>query len=270
VNELFATFGLLDWKPLVTALLLPPLPWLVMVLGAAWLRPRRPALAAMLLLLALTGGWLSHCQGFGALLERTLDVPPALSPARVADLRRNLAGRKPVVLMLGGGVQALAPEYGEAHLGDRALQRLHYALWLGRQLQAPVMVTGGTGLAGAAASAEAEVAARIAARDYGRPLRWVETESRDTRENARLSLQRLRTEGVTDVLLVTHGWHMRRALRAFEQAADQTGVGTRIVPAPMGMAEDSEQAALRWMPSPTGYRRVHQALREMVGWAAGA
>jgi uncharacterized SAM-binding protein YcdF (DUF218 family) len=188
----------------------------------------------------------------------------------VADLRRNLSGRKPVVLMLGGGVQALAPEYGGPNLGDRALQRLHYALWLGRQLQAPVMAAGGIGLASAPASAEAEVAARIAARDYGRPLRWVETESRDTRENARLSLQRLRAEGVTDVLLVTHGWHMRRALRAFEQAADRSGVDIRIVPAPMGMAEESEQPVLRWMPSPAGHRRVHQSLREIMGWAAGS
>ena len=45
---------------------------------------------------------------------------------------------------------------------------------------------------------------------------------------------------------------------------------TRIVPAPMGMAADDGQPLLQWLPSPEGYRRVHQVLREMLGQLAGA
>jgi uncharacterized SAM-binding protein YcdF (DUF218 family) len=151
-----------------------------------------------------------------------------------------------------------------------SMERLHYGLWLGRQLQAPVMVSGGIGRAQTLGSAEADVAARIASRDYGRTLRWLENASVDTRDNARKSLQLLRSEGITEVFLVTHGWHMRRSLRAFTEEAAKLGFATRIVPAPMGMAADDGQPLLQWLPSPDGYRRVHQVLREMLGWLAGA
>jgi uncharacterized SAM-binding protein YcdF (DUF218 family) len=270
VNETFAALGLLDWKPIVGALLLPPVPLLVLIL-LAWLqRGRRPVLAQLMLLLSMVGLWLSLCQVTGVWLERQLTVAAELSPARLIDWRRTLAGHKPVVVVLGGGVQGLAPEYGEAHLGSLSLQRLHYGLWLGKQLQSPVMVSGGAGPAQASGPFEADVANRIASRDYGRTLRWLEPGSRDTRENARRSLQVLREEGITEVFLVTHAWHMQRALRAFEQEAARVGFSAKLVPAPMGLATENESAALRWMPSPDGYRRVHSALREMVGLLAGA
>lgn len=270
MNETFAALGLLNWKPLVGILLLPPVPMVLAILLAWRLRARRPAAATLLLLASLLALWLSHCEAIGQWLERPLSAAPALSPTRLADLRRSLAGRKPVVLVLGGGTQALAPEYGEAHLPDRSYQRLHYGLWLSRQLQLPVMVSGGAGHAQAGGTTEAEVAARIAQRDYGRSLRWLESDSRDTRENARRSLMLLKPEGITDVLLVTHGWHMKRALRAFEQEAARSGAAVRILPAPMGMATASDNLLLQWLPSPDGYRRVHQALREWLGLLSGA
>lgn len=269
MNETFAALGLLDWKPVVGALLLPPVPLLLVLLLAWPMRGRRPV-AGGVLLLGLAGLWLSLCQASGEWLERHWVSSPAITPGQVSDWRRTLAGRRPVVLVLGAGTQPYSPEYGEAHLPPGSMERLHYGLWLGRQLQAPVMVSGGAGWSAGEGPLEAEVAGRIAARDYGRPLRWLETSSRDTRENARLSLQLLQREGITDVFLVTHGWHMRRALRAFADAAALGGSGARIVPAPMGMAAAKERPVLRWLPSPEGYRRVHQVLREMLGTLAGA
>ena len=194
----------------------------------------------------------------------------ALSPAQVAELKRMRPGRKPVVLVLGGGVQTLAPEYAEPHLPDSAFQRLHYGLWLARQLHAPVMVSGGSGYTQSGGAKEAAVANRIAERDYGVSLGWQETASHDTRENARFSLLMLRKEGITDLLLVTHGWHMARALRAFEQEAARTGFVARIVPAPMGLGEGVGSPVLRWMPSTEGYLSVHRILRELLGRVSGA
>jgi uncharacterized SAM-binding protein YcdF (DUF218 family) len=276
VNDFLAALGLLSWKPLAGALLLPPVPLLLIALLAWRVRARRPITSALCLLLATIGLWFSLCSITGQWLERQWAPTAALSPAQVSDWRRSLAGHKPVVLVLGGGVQRLAPEYGEAHLGTESMARLHYGLWLGRQLQAPVMVSGGIGRAQTAGPAEADVAARITSRDYGRSLRWLENGSVDTRDNARKSLELLRNEGITEVFLVTHGWHMRRAVRAFNEEAAKFGSGsgsgsaTRIVPAPMGVAADDGQAVLQWLPSPEGYRRVHQVLREMLGQLAGA
>ena len=270
VNETFAALGLLGWKPIIAALLLPPVPWLVMAVMAFRRLGRRHALGGWLLALALAGGWLSHCQAVGQYLETLVSPASALSPAQVAELKRTLPGRRPVILVLGGGVQALAPEYGEPHLPDSAFQRLHYGLWLSRQLQAPVMVSGGSGSRQAGGPIEATVANAIAQRDYGVTLRWQEAASRDTRENARFSLRMLRKEGITDLLLVTHGWHMARSLRAFEEEAARIGFVGRIVPAPMGLGESLGTPVLRWMPSPDGYRQVHRVLRELLGRVSGA
>lgn len=271
VNDIFSTFGVLDWKPWVSTLLLPPLPLLLMLLLAWWWQRRRPATATLLLMVAVVGLWFSHCQVTGALLERRLVLSPSLSIARVAELRRSAADNRSAVVVLGAGVRVLAPEYGESHLSNTAMQRLHYALWLSRQLQAPVMYASGAGWAQADAPDEATVAARIASRDHGRPLRWLETESHDTRGNARLALPMLQKDGINQVVLVTHGWHMRRALRAFEEEAARSGMAVRTVPAPMGLHADRHLTAMqRWMPSAEGHQRVYRALREWIGLLAGA
>ena len=268
MNEIVAAADLLSWKPLISALLLPPVPWLVLAMLAWWLR-KRP-IGTVMLSLALLGLWLSHCEAVGVLLEARLKINPVLSTARIAELERSLAARKPVVLVLGGGADALAPEYGEAHLTSMSMGRLHYGLWLAKRLHAPAMFSGGIGHGQIDGNAEASVAGRIASRDYQQPLRWQEDKSRDTRENARLSLTMLRSEGITDLLLVTDGFHMPRAMRAFEQEAERAGFTAKIVAAPMGLAVQITSPVRRWMPSIGGYRRVIHALHEMIGLLAGA
>ena len=270
MNEIFAAVGLLNWKPVVGALLLPPVPWLALIVLGGSLRRRRPAVGGLLLSAALAGLWLSHCQAVGQWLEHQISPATALSSAQLTELRQRLAGRKSAVLVLGGGTEPLAPEYGEAGLSDNALQRLRYGLWLARKVQAPVMVSGGAGHGQTGSPAEAAVAARIALRDHDRVVRWQESAARDTRENARFSLTLLRADGVTDLLLVTQGWHMGRALRAFEQESAKIGMTIRIVPAAMGLGVGSMPPLQRWLPSVEGYQRVHRALHEGIGLLAGA
>ena len=271
VNQVFATLGLLEWKPLVATLLLPPVPWLVMLLLAWWWQRRRPGWATFLQLTAVLGLWFSHCQVTGGLLERQLTVAPTLSTQRLAELRRSLPDGKTAIVVLGGGARELAPEYGESHLSPHSAERLHYAMWLTRQLPVPLLFSGGNGWGHPDGPAEAALAARMAQRDYGRPLRWQETQSHDTRDNARFSLPLLQKDGITQVVLVTHGWHMRRALRAFADEAARNGMALKLVPAPMGLVADRHVPTLqRWAPSNDGNQRVRQALREWIGLAAGA
>lgn len=271
MNQLLDHLALLDWKPPLSALLLPPVPLLALLLIAWCCRARHARLSALLTVLALAGLWLSQCLGTAALLERSLAVSPALARAQLAEWGHTAQRDRAVVLVLGGGVRAQAAEYGEPHLTALAMERLHYGLWLGRQLQLPVMYSGGAGHAQPDGPGEAGVAARIASRDFGQPLRWQEGGSRDTRENAHYSVQLLREQGIQQVLLVTHGGHMRRALRNFERAATAAGLELRVQPAPMGMLDlGATPAALRWLPSGDGNLRVRQALHEWLGWWAGA
>jgi uncharacterized SAM-binding protein YcdF (DUF218 family) len=271
VNDIFTFFGLLEWKPWVAAMLLPPVPLLGMLLLAWWWQRRRPAVSTLLLMVSVVALWFSQCQVTGALLERQLATTPSLSIQRLAELKRGMAAEKTAVVILGGGARALASEYGESHLDNLSMERLHYGLWLSRQLQAPVLFSGGTGWAQPGVPAEATIAARIASRDYGRNLRWVEGESNDTRGNARMSLALLQEDGVRQLLLVTHGWHMRRALRAFEAEVARLDLPVRVVAAPMGQVADRRLSVLqRWVPSSDGNQRVRQALREWIGLASGA
>jgi uncharacterized SAM-binding protein YcdF (DUF218 family) len=272
VNDVLAALGLLEWKPLASALLLPPLALLLLLAAGLLALRRAPVLGRVMVAGSLLSMWFSQCEAVGGWMESQLAAPyPAVSPQMLAEWQHTLAGQRPVIVVLGGGREALAPEYGTADLDGRSLQRLRYGLWLARQLhQVPVLFSGGAGLAARDGASEAEIARRVAERDFGQRLRWLETESRDTRENARYSLNQLKREGVTDVLLVTHGWHMRRALRAFEDETQRQGLALRILPAPMGLAAPDTEVWRQWLPSAEGQVRVQRSLREHLGRWFGA
>lgn len=268
VNSLFASLGIESLKPVITALILPPVPLLLLVLvGARLLLPRR-GLGWIVILISVALLWLSATTGAVRLLGQVLQAPPALSFDRVRELRAEAVAKKPLaIVILGAGSEPFAPEYGVSSLQSGSLERLRYGLWLAGQTGAPIAFSGGTGYAQEGSTSEARVAAKIAADEFGRPIRWVEGESRDTRENATLTMALLRSAGINHVVLVTHGYHMPRALRAFTEAA---GPGVQVEAAPMGLAKNLEAPVLEWLPSATGFRDMRQLLRELVGSAAGA
>lgn len=270
MNSLLTLLGIESWKPVLTALAMPPVPFLLLVLvGARLILPRR-GLGWLVILLSVAGLWLSATTGMAQALTRYVLKPPAaLSTDRIAELRTAARAKQPAaIVILGGGMEPLAPEYGVANLTDSSLERLRYGLWLGRETGLPVAFSGGVGWAQREdATAEARTAARIAEREFNRPIRWVEAQSRDTRENALRSVGMLKADGITQIVLVTHGYHMPRARRLFEEAAAGT---MTITPASMGMAQRLQTPVLEWMPSTEGFQGVRRALRELLGLAVGA
>ncbi len=269
MNSLFASLGIESWKPVVAALLLPPVPLLLLVLiGARLLLPRR-GLGWLVILASVALLWLSACTGAAQLIAHALlQAPPALSFDRIRELRAEVAAKKPLaIVVLGGGSEPFAPEYGVGSLQAASLERLRYGIWLAGQTGAPLAFSGGVGRAQQGSTSEARVAAKIAADEFGRPIRWVEDESRDTRENAAKTMALLKPAGIQHIVLVTHGYHMPRALRAF---ADAAGPGVQIDAAPMGLARGLQTSALEWLPSTEGFRDVRQIVRELGGLWAGA
>ena len=269
MNSVFVSLGIESWKPLVAALLLPPVPFLLLVLiGARLILPRR-GLGWLVIVVSVALLWLSACMGAARVIGQLFLQPPAaLSFDRVRELRAESAAKKSLaIVILGGGSEPFAPEYGVSSLQAPSLERLRYGVWLAGQIGAPIAFSGGTGWAQQGSTSEARVAAKIAADEFGRPVRWVEEASRDTRENATKTVALLKAAGIQHVVLVTHGYHMPRALRDFEEAA---AGAMQIEPAPMGLAKRVQAPALEWLPSTTGFRDVRQQLRELVALHAGA
>lgn len=274
LNNLLLQFGLESWKPVLTVLALPPVPLLLMMLLGAVLARRSAVWGWLLLLAGAAGIWFSSTTAVGERLQRQVLQPSrALSLQDLQQLQAPRRGTGPpatAIVVLGAGREGYAPEYGAPNLPPLAMERLRYGLWLARETSLPLAFSGGIGHAQADGRAEAEVAALIAARDFNRPLKWIETGSRDTRENAAASVATLRAAGVTRIVLVTHGWHMRRSETAFEQAIARSGGGMLLVAAPLGLASDDSVGALRWLPSQRGFSGTRRALREYLGLLAGA
>jgi uncharacterized SAM-binding protein YcdF (DUF218 family) len=270
VNSLFVLLGIESWKPIVAALLLPPVPFLLFILiGARLILPRR-GLGWTIVVLSVAGLWLTSTVGFSRLVEQTaLHVPAPMSPDRIKELKAEAKGKPDVaIVILGGGAEAFAPEYGVSNLAAYSMERLRYGLWLSRETGIPAGFSGGMGHAAGQGAPEADVAARIASQDFNRPLKWTEDQSHDTRENAQHTIPLMKKAGVTHIVLVTHGYHMPRAKRAFDDAAQGSGIA--IEAAPMGLAARIEAPSLDWLPTGYGCFRARAAMREVLGRLLGA
>ncbi len=270
IADWLTSSGLGAIKPVFSALLLPPAPLLALALAGAWVTRRRPRSGLWMVTLGCVGLWLTCCTGASRWVERhALSEPAPLDAGQREALRvRAAAGAPLAIVVLGGGMSDTAPEYGQYNLSGTSLARLRYALWLARQTGMPVAASGGQGwgTTDRAVPAEATRMAEIAQAEWNLPLRWIDPTSRDTHENAANMLALLRAAGVRELVLVTNGLHMPRALREFNAAAASASApnSMRIVAAPMGQSTASTSALLEWMPSGEGALRMHEVLHEVL------
>jgi uncharacterized SAM-binding protein YcdF (DUF218 family) len=268
MNELLLTLGVGAWKPLVGALLLPPVPLILIVLLGTILSFRHRGLGWLLVVLGCCGLWLSHTTAAGHYLRQwALKPPPVLTPAEIAALSRD---PQTAILVLGGGSSPLAQEYGVANLHERGVARLRYGIYLARQTRLPLAFSGGVAWRGSDQASEAAIAGRIAESEFGYKLRWQEGQSRDTRENAMHSVPMLRDDGIRHIVLVTHDFHMPRAARAFRQAIAASGTPMRLTLAPMGVSGRSTLDVQAWLPSVSGASDTRLVLHEWIGRLLGA
>ena len=250
--------SLLALKPILTTLILPATSGLLalfVLLFWGWRRTRAGraplALAGVVTLLM----WLLSCQAVAIWLSAHL--LPQVRPITPDDLKRH---EVQAIVVLGGGVENTAAEYNGPTLSPDAMSRLLYGVYLSRSTRLPMAYTGGIGWAASAGqTSEAEVAATALTRLGAPALRWQESQSRDTRENALLTAALLKNDGITHIALVTHAWHMPRSLRQFEAA------GLRVTPAPMGYIRSDLTPLLQWLPSGKGLRDTSWVIREWLG-----
>lgn len=268
INEVLRMLELGAFKGLLTALVLPPVPFILLAALGAWLVLKQRRRAGVVLVFAsCLALWFSSTTLVGWSLLQGLSHPPApLAGKAFADLRLVAAESKTAIVVLGGGRERFAPEFGTSNLNQWSMERLRYGVWLARATGLPLAFSGGIGHNAPDGATEAETAQRVATEEYKLPLRWIESRSRDTNENGQYTVAMLQQSGIERIVLVTHGFHMRRAVGAFERAAQRLRLKLAVVPAPMGLAEYSGG----WMPSGEGFVQVRMALREWLGRLVGA
>jgi uncharacterized SAM-binding protein YcdF (DUF218 family) len=172
------------------------------------------------------------------------------------------------IVVLGAGVDFSAPEYwdpGAPSFGvdvadSLGLQRLAYAAYLSRATGLPIVLSGGaSGSSNGRTIAEAMNVTLT--RDFGLPARWLEEQSSSTMENAEYVAPLLREHGIHKIYLVTHAWHMWRAMIAFERT------GIEVVPAPTGFVARSESFLQDFLPSSQALHLAYYGIYEWLGIA---
>lgn len=105
--------------------------------------------------------------------------------------------------------------------------------------------------------------AAIAEREFGVAVRWKESESSDTADNASMSAQILKPAGIRRVVLVTQAFHMSRARQLFEAA------GLEVIPAPTDFkgSRDGPLETFDFLPQAKAIQTSYYALHEWLGLA---
>ena len=195
----------------------PPGVNVVLALSALALLSSARRLGALVMFVAVGSLYAFSTGVVASALAGTLYDHPLLSP------ETDLSGAGAIVAP-GGGGQRIDYE-GFPTAGGSTLERVRYAADLHRRTGLPLLVTGGSPGPGAAPVAELMV--RSLENDFGIAVRFVESRSRNTFENAAYSAVLLAEAGITRIVLVTHASHMSRAMRAFESQ------GLEVAPAPL-------------------------------------
>lgn len=235
---------------LIEMLVLPPLGTLILVCGGLLLARRWKRSGALLVGGGLVWLLLLSMPACAVSLRGELESYPALT---AKELPANVGA-----IVVLSAEMSVADEYGGDTIGPLTLTRVRYGAWLHRATGVPLLTTGGVLHSGH--EPLGSLMARALRDEFRVPVCWEELESRNTAENASLSREILRADGVDRIFLVTNGYHMPRAKAAFE------AVGFDVVPAPTGVVSRGRRLGPRdFLPRASGLLESTIALHERIG-----
>jgi len=235
-------------KKLLASLILPPTGLVLLAFAGLAISIRRRRLGLAIVSLALAAIVVLSLRPVAYALNRSLEDAPPLS--------QQALDRAQAIVILGGGTYPDTPEFGGDMLNAFSLERTHYGVFLQRRSGLPILVTGGSPYGG---KAEADLMKEVIERDFRGEVKWVENGSRDTSENARYSAAILGRAHIARIVLVTHAWHMARAVGYFRRE------GLEVIPAATGFAQRPHADPLDSMPSFEAFKDSNLAVREWIG-----
>ncbi len=233
-------------------LLLPPGNLLLIILlGLLW---RRRGALCFMLGLGLVQVWVFSLPATAIWLMSTLErsYPP----------QAELWLHKPLpqaIVVLGGGRNRYATEYGGESTGLIGIERLRYAALLQRKTGLPILVSGGQPLPDT--RSEAELMRDVLVEEFKVPVRWLEQDSHTTWQNAQFTDQRLQAAGIQSAWLVTQSWHMPRSLSVFQRGQ----VEYHAAAVSFGASIPWRDLYMKWIPQPAALSRSMLALHEWLG-----
>ncbi|RTZ43194.1 YdcF family protein [Candidimonas sp. SYP-B2681] len=229
-------------------ILLPTSLILLMIIGCLLMASRFRRAGLTLVLLGIVALSVLSMPITAHKMIRTLEHQDPVDPHEL--------GKVKAIVVLGGAIRHEQPEYASDVSSSTTLERLRYAAFLQNTYDLPILVTGGTPSSG---EPEGYVMQRDLETVFRVPVRWTETESNNTAENARLSREVLQKEGVDTIALVTHAWHMPRAKKAFENS------GFTVVAAPTIFHMKPVKGIMNFIPQASYLHLANIALHEWVG-----
>jgi len=244
---------------IVTQLVLPPALFLVLLFVGLLLKWRWPRLGRSFLWVLLLAVYLCTTPWLAG------ELMAPLQPYGPVDAE-NPDPEAGAIVVLGAGIYFGAPEYREAstplaysETGDAlSLERVEYAAWLFRMTGIPILVSGGS-ISPDEQMTVSRAMKQALERDFAVPVRWVEEESWNTWTNAEFSAELLAQQGVRKAYVVTHAWHMPRAMLSF------ASTGIVAIPAPTRYFFPAEPVWQDFFPSPHALLATYYAFHEYIG-----
>jgi uncharacterized SAM-binding protein YcdF (DUF218 family) len=234
----------------IAAFFIPPLNLFLLLILGIFLLNSRPKLARFILMAAVSLLWLLATPFFAETGVHWLEshAQPLASPTPDAE----------AIVILGGGSYFFAPEYNNQNtVNTGTLQRLRYGAMLHRLTQRPILVTSGAPMGDYAP--EAQQMKSVLEQEFHVPVRWTEEASRNTFENAFLSLPILQKAGITRIYLVTTAWHIPRAAAIFRRA------GFTVIEAPTDFTTHFKTDLLSFLPKAHGMGMSATFAHETIG-----
>jgi uncharacterized SAM-binding protein YcdF (DUF218 family) len=141
------------------------------------------------------------------------------------------------------------------------LERVRYAAWLHKRTNLPIIVSGG-GIQKRRAP-EAKLAGQVLKEEFGCKVLATEDKSKSTWENAQFTGRILKNQGINKVALVTHTWHMPRAMTAFKRNRVDVLAAPTIYS--KGRINVNSSQLTDWLPDSIAFRDSYLALHEYLG-----
>jgi len=182
----------------------------------------------------------------------------AVSAAAPVSTTATTSQAQAIVLLAADAQRGRPP--GEPNwAGPLTLERIVKAAALYRSKGLPILASGGP--IPQSSGTYADMMSSAIKDTFGIDVRWRETRSKNTLENADFSVPMLKHDDISTVLVVAQDWDMPRALWAFERA------GIVAIPSPAGKGSlglrDIDPSD--FFPSARSFQDSFYALHEIIG-----